>query len=77
MGLAWLFWRRRAKEAAAPSADAAEELKQKLAESRSEAESAPAPEPEPPAAELDERRREVHERARASIEQMRGQPPEG
>ena len=77
MGLAWLFWRRRAKEAAAPSADPAEELKQKLAESRSEAESAPAPEPEPPAAELDERRREVHERARASIEQMRGQPPEG
>jgi hypothetical protein len=77
MGLAWLFRRRRAKPAAPPAPDPAEELKQKLAESRSEEQPARADEPEPPPAELDERRREVHERARASIEQMRGQPPEG
>lgn len=75
MGLAWVFRRRLARLTAAPAPDPAEELKQKLAESRDEAE--PAPEPEPPAAELDERRREVHDRARASIEQMRGQSPEG
>jgi hypothetical protein len=77
MGLAWLFRRRRAKPTAAPAADPAEELKQKLAESRTEEEppAAAEPEPEPPAAELDERRREVHDRARASIEQMRGQAP--
>jgi hypothetical protein len=77
MGLAWLFRRRRAKPVAAPAPDPAEELKRKLAESRSEEEPVREPEPEPPAAELDDRRREVHERARASIEQMRGQPPEG
>ena len=77
MGLAWFFRRRRAKPAAAPAPDPADELKQRLAESRAEEQPTPAPEPEPPAAELDERRRDVHERARASIEQMRGQPPEG
>jgi hypothetical protein len=75
MGLAWFFRRRRAQPAAvpAPASDPAEELKQKLAESRAE-EAAPAP--EAPSG-VDDRRREVHERARASIEQMRGQPPEG
>jgi hypothetical protein len=75
MGLAWLFRRRRARTAAEPASDPAEDLKRKLAESRVEEETAPAP--EPPAAELDDRRREVHDRARASIEQMRGESPEG
>lgn len=67
---AWLF-RRRRRPAVAPAAaaDPAEELKRKLAESR-----APEPVPEPakePPAPLDERRRAVHDRARASIDEMR------
>jgi hypothetical protein len=73
MGLAWFFRRRRAQPATVPASDPAGELKQKLAESRAEE---AAPPPEAPSG-LDDRRREVHERARASIEQMRGQPPEG
>lgn len=83
---AWFFRRRRKPQPAPPQPDPAEELKQKLAESRAEepepktesepqVESEPQAEPEP--AGPDERRREVHERARASIDQMRGQPPEG
>jgi hypothetical protein len=83
MGLAWLF-RRWRKTQPAPAPDPAEELKQKLAESRAEE---PEPEPAPPAAEpepepeaepLDSRRRAVHDRARASIDEMRsrGNPPE-
>ena len=71
MGLAWLFRRRRVQPAAAPAADPAEELKQKLAASRVEEPSAE-PEPEQPAAPLDERRQAVHDRARASIDEMRG-----
>ena len=68
MGLAWLF-RRRKKPAPAP-ADPAEELKRKLEESRE----APAAEPEaePAGGSLDERRRAVHDRARAAIDEMRG-----
>jgi hypothetical protein len=75
MGLAWLFrWRR--KPQPVPAADPAEELKQKLAESRT---AQPEQEPEPKAAPLDERRQAVHDRARASIDDMRGRstPPEG
>jgi hypothetical protein len=79
MGFAWLFGRRRRKPVPAPATDPAEELKEKLAESRA-AEPRPEPEPEPeqPAAPLDERRRAVHDRARASIDEMRGRgtPPE-
>jgi hypothetical protein len=79
MGFAWLF-RRLRKPQPAP-ADPAEELKQKLAESRSAGPERPGEEPEPepePAAPLDERRRAVHERGRASIDEMRGRgaPPE-
>jgi hypothetical protein len=74
MGIAWLLGRRR-KPKSQPAADPAEELKQKLAESRAEepepSADAPAAEPEP-AAPLEERRRAVHDRARASIDQMRG-----
>ena len=68
-GVRWLFWRwrlrRRRPAPAAP--DPAEELKRKLAESRS-AEPPPEPEAEPvepPEPPLDERRRAVHDRARA------------
>jgi len=71
MGLAWLLrWRR--KPAAAPGTDPAEELKRKLAESR-EAEPEAEPEPEAPAAPLEDRRRAVHERARAAIDRMHGE----
>jgi len=71
MGLAWLFRWRRKPAKAAPGADPAEELKRKLAEARA---SEPGPEGEPePEAPLEDRRRAVHERARAAIESMRGE----
>jgi hypothetical protein len=71
---AWFFRRRRKPQTAAPPVDPAEELKQKLAESRAaEPESAPEPAPEQPAAPLDDRRQAVHDRARAAIDQMRGE----
>ena len=74
MGLAWLFRRRRPPApVAVPYLDPAEELKRKLAETRTEEPAAePEPEPEAPAAPLEERRQAVHDRARAAIEQMRG-----
>jgi hypothetical protein len=66
----------RRKPAPAPAPDPrAEELRQKLEESRAvvdereEFESAETPVDE---AEVDDRRRSVHERARAAAEQMRG-----
>ena len=76
MGFAW-FFRRRKKDAPPPAPDPAEELKQKLAENRAaEPASAPQP-PEPPAAPperpLDERRGDVHRRARESIDRMKGE----
>jgi hypothetical protein len=81
---AWFFRRWHKPQPEPPQPDPAEELKQKLAESRVEAPAAepepkadPEPKGEPEPAGPDERRREVHERARASIDQMRGQPPEG
>jgi hypothetical protein len=73
MGFAWLFRRRKKKE---PAPDPAEELKRKLEESRSadpEPESDPAPPVEQPERPLDERRDEVHRRARESIDRMRGE----
>jgi len=74
----WRLRRRRPSEAAV---DPAEELKRKLEESR-EAEPQPDPpaEPEQPQTGVDERRRLVHERGRAAIDQMndRGEDePEG
>jgi hypothetical protein len=82
--LAFWRWRLRRRQAAPPAAvDPAEELKQKLAESRAAEPDSPAaepqPEPEPaPGAPLEDRRRAVHDRARASIDEMRGRgnPPE-
>jgi hypothetical protein len=66
------FRHRKPKVAAA---DPAQELKQKLAASRTDEPVAP-PEPEPateePRAPLDQRRRAVHDRARATIDDMLG-----
>jgi hypothetical protein len=73
---AFLSWRKRRKAqaelAAAPvptTADPADELRQKLAESRSEdlAED-PAPAPE---AAVEDRRADVHEHGRAALEDMK------
>src|SRR5436190_22195853 len=74
------FWRwglRRRKPAPPAAEDPAEELKRKLAASRPE-EPPAAAEPERPAraeqpqAPLDERRRDVHDRARQAIDEMLG-----
>jgi hypothetical protein len=74
---AWFFRRRRKPQPALPQPDPADELKQKLAESRAEEAPPPTePEPEQPAG-IDERRRAVHERAQAAIDQMRDPPPTG
>jgi hypothetical protein len=54
-----------------PTADPAEELKQKLAETRTD-EAPPEPEPDEQEAPLDERRRAVHDRARATMDDMLG-----
>jgi hypothetical protein len=69
VGLAWLF-RRKKKVAPAPAADPAEELRQKLAESRFPAEE-PVEQPEEPEPTLDARRAGVHDRGRDAIERMR------
>jgi hypothetical protein len=52
-------------------ADPAAELRRKLAAARAEPDEAPAPEP-PAAPAASTRRREVHEGARAAIDEMRG-----
>ena len=79
--LAFVRWRFRRHPPTQETPDPAEELKQKLAESRSDApppapepEPAPGPEPlpEPPEATLEERRRDIHDRARAAIDDMLG-----
>ena len=66
----------RRRKQAPPAADPAEELKQKLDETRTD-EAPPEPEPEEQEPEeqeapLDERRRGVHDRARATIDDMLG-----
>jgi hypothetical protein len=73
--LAFWRWRHRHRQAAPPpaTADPAEELKQKLAESRSEEPAAEAaPEDEEPQPSLDDRRRAVHDRARQAMDDMLG-----
>jgi hypothetical protein len=63
---------RRRKRTADPEVapDPADELKRKLAESRTDGET-PGP-PETPQPSLDERRRAVHDKARAAIDDMLG-----
>ena len=70
---AFLRWLKRRRETAAtptavePAADPADELRRKLAETREE--EAPADATEPPAAVAD-RRAEVHEQGRATLDEM-------
>jgi hypothetical protein len=61
--------RKPAAEPVVADADPVQELRAKLAEARSEPEPEPAPEPESP----DARRRDVHEQARAALDEMRDQ----
>ena len=64
LGIAWL--RRRTQEAPHPvEPDPAEELRAKLAASRD-----PEPEPEAPPADVAARRQDVHDRARAAIDEL-------
>jgi hypothetical protein len=71
---AFLRWRKRRQEeqeslpAASPDADPADELRRKLAESR---EDEPGTVPEPPAVEVADRRAEVHEQGRSTLDQMK------
>jgi hypothetical protein len=81
--VAYRFWRRQGQTAAEPSAAApetapeaaepderAEELREKLAESRAGDEPSPA-EPEEPPEAVEERRQRVHEEGRAALDQMK------
>ena len=61
--------RRRSSPPAAPEVSLAEELRAKLAESRA-AETEAAVEPTPMETDLEARRREVHERAQRSIDEL-------
>jgi hypothetical protein len=79
VGIAWLF--RRLRRRPEPEAvDPAAELKRKLEEARGEEPAEPAGEPAAaePEAPLDDRRRAVHDRGRAAIDEMRerGAKPE-
>jgi hypothetical protein len=72
---AFLRWRKRRQEAqeslpaaAEPDADPADELRRKLAESREEE---PAMAAEPPAADVADRRAEVHEQGRSALDEMK------
>jgi hypothetical protein len=74
VALAAYLLRRRPVPAVAvgPDVDPAEELRRKLDETRARAE----PEAAELSDDLDARRREVHERARASTDEMRGSSSE-
>ena len=66
-------WRLRRRKPAPPVDDPAEELKRRLADSRTdESAAAPEPEVEEPQPTLDERRRAVHDHARRAIDDMLG-----
>ena len=65
------YLRRRRRRAAEPDYSPADELRSKLAESRAEQEPEPQPAAEPTLeSDLDERRREVHDRARGAIDDL-------
>ena len=72
---ALLRWHKRRKEAqattppSAPAADPADELRRKLAESRDD--DAPDAVEEPPAASVTDRRADVHEQGRATLDEMK------
>ena len=80
--VAYRFWRRRPQAAAEPTPetatapeptepdDRAEELREKLAETRVEDEPSPA-EPDEPAEAVEERRRRVHDEGRAALDEMK------
>jgi len=67
LGIAWL--RRRKQAPAAPAVDPAEELRAKLAAQR-EPEPEPEPEPAEQPADVAARRQDVHDRARAAIDEL-------
>jgi hypothetical protein len=56
--------------------DPADELRAKIAESKAQEPEPPAAEPEPEASDPDARRRAVHERGRAAIDEMHGEDPD-
>ncbi len=78
--VAYRFWRRHSQPEPSPEPetapepteldDRAEELREKLAESRTEDEPSPPAEPEPPEA-VEERRQRVHEEGRAALDKMK------
>jgi hypothetical protein len=80
--VAYRFWRRRAQAAPEPAREPdaalettepderAEELRDKLAESRARDEPSPA-EPAEPAEAIEERRQRVHEEGRAALDEMK------
>ena len=79
--VAYRFWRRHPQAAAEPTPEPrrpeptepderAEELREKLAESRAEDEPSPA-EPDEPAEAVEERRQRVHEEGRAALDEMK------
>jgi hypothetical protein len=82
---AYRFWRRRPQGAAEPPSPAApetaepderaEELREKLAESRAGDEPSPAEPDEPPEA-VEERRQRVHDEGRAALDQMKSEEPD-
>jgi hypothetical protein len=63
---------RRRRRRPTPQVEPAEELRARLAESRATADPEPAPEPEaePTPDAVDERRQDVHDRARAAIDEL-------
>jgi hypothetical protein len=68
LGLRALLRRRRRRPALQPEGSLADELREKLAESRAaEAEHTAAPQPE---ADVADRRRDVHDRARGAIDDL-------
>jgi hypothetical protein len=73
VGAAWIF-RRLRRSVPEPAADPAEELRRKLEDTRTD-EQPPAESAEPTEVEapgLDARRRAMHDRGRAAIDEMRG-----
>jgi hypothetical protein len=65
------FLRRRSPAPASIEADPAEELRRKLDETRGRSDGTTEP-----ATDLDDRRQDVHDRARAAADEMRGSNPD-